>query len=231
MRSPTVSAHRRPAATNNPRVRIQCHHKAMRFPVIFTALMFLPRLVAIEVKNAPSDYPAQGAVEDFKLGAEYMVSSFSAQGESFTVDRYLIVEVGVFPQGEAKIDLSRFTLRINGKTSLMTQTPGMVAASVKYPDWTSKPEITAAAGPILIGRPPAVERFPGDRRNQRGIPGQVIETQEPKVDYGRLIETAALPEGKRNKPIAGFLYFPYDKKLKSIRTVDLLVDDKVIKVR
>ena len=203
----------------------------MRFPVIFTGLMFLPGLVAIEVKNAPSDYPAQGCVADFKLGAEYMVSSFSAQEESFTVDHYLIVEIGIFPQGEAKIDLRRFTLRINGKTSLMTQTPGMVAASVKYPDWTSKPEMTAAAGPVLVGRPPGVERFPGDRRNQRGIPGQVIETQEPKVDHAGLIETAALSEGKRSKPIAGLLYFPYDKKLKTIRTVDLLVDDQVIKLR
>ncbi len=44
-------------------------------------------------------------------------------------------------------------------------------------------------------------------------------------------ETAALSEGKRNKPIAGLLYFPYDKKLKTIRTVDLLVDDQVIKLR
>ncbi len=103
MRSPTVSAQRRRlAATNNPTIRIQCHHKTMRFPVIFTGLMFLPGLVAIEVKNAPSDYPAQGRVADFKLGAEYMVSSFSAQGESFTVDHYLIVEIGIFPQGEAK---------------------------------------------------------------------------------------------------------------------------------
>ena len=128
----------------------------MRFPVILTALLLVPGLVAIEVKNAPSDYPANGVAADFKLGAEYMVNSFSAQEESFTVDHYLIVEIGVFPQGEANIDLRRFTLRINGKTSLMTQTPGMVAASVKYPDWTSKPEMTAAAGPILIGRPPAV---------------------------------------------------------------------------
>jgi hypothetical protein len=219
------------ATSNNPTVRIQCHDKAMRLPVSLTALMLMPGLLAIEVKNAPSDYPAQGAAKDFKAGAEYLVSSFSARGQSFTVDDYLIVEVGVFPQGEANIDLRRFTLRINGKNLLLTQTPGMVAASVKYPDWSSKPVVTAAAGPVILGRPPAVERFPGDRREQRRIPGQTVETREPEVDYVTLINHAALPEGKRSKPVAGFLYFPFDKKLKTIRTVELLVDDTVIKLR
>jgi hypothetical protein len=76
-----------------------------------------------------------------------------------------------------------------------------------------------------------VERFPGDRREQRRIPGQTVETREPEVDYVTLINHAALPEGKRSKPVAGFLYFPFDKKLKTIRTVELLVDDTVIKLR
>ena len=203
----------------------------MRFPVSLAALTLAPGLLAIEVKNAPSDYPAQGSAKDFKVGAEYLVSSFSAQGQSFTIDDYLIVEIGVFPEGEANVDLRRFTLRINGKTLLLTQTPGMVAASVKYPDWTSKPVVTAAAGPVILGRPPAVERFPGDRREQRRIPGQTVETREPEVNYAAVIHSAALPEGRRTKPAAGFIYFPYGKKLKTIRTVDLLVDDTVIKLR
>jgi hypothetical protein len=203
----------------------------MRFPVILTALALVSGLSAIEVKQGPSDYPTQGAVKDFKLGAEYLANSFSAQGQSFTVDGYLVVEIAIFPQGEANVDLRRFTLRINGKTSLLTQTPGMVAASVKYPDWTSKPVVTAAAGPIILGRPPAVERFPGDRREERGIPGQVTESRSPDVDYGALINNAALPEGKRSKPLAGFIYFPYSKKPKTIRTAELLVDDTVIKLR
>ena len=76
-----------------------------------------------------------------------MANSFSAEGQSFTVDDYLIVEIGLFPKGEANVDLRRFTLRMNGKALLLTQTPGMVAASLKYPDWNSKPVVTAAAGP------------------------------------------------------------------------------------
>ena len=39
------------------------------------------------------------------------------------------------------------------------------------------------------------------------------------------------PRGNATNLSAGLLYFPYDKKLKTIRTVDLLVDDQVIKLR
>jgi hypothetical protein len=203
----------------------------MRFRFSLAALALAHGLLAIEVKNAPSDYPVRGSAADFSFGAEYMADSFSAEGQSFTVEDHLIVEIGVFPKGEANVDLRRFTLRVNGKALLLTQTPGMVAASLKYPDWNSKPVVTAGAGPVILGRPPAVERFPGDRRDQRRIPGQVAEDRGPKTDYGTLVNNAAVPEGKRNKPVAGLIYFPYSKKLKTIRTLELLVDDIVVQLR
>ena len=140
--------------------------------------MLTQGLFAIEVKNAPSDYPAQGSAKDFSFGAEYMVNSFSAQGRSFTVEDYLIVEIGLFPKGEANVDLRRFTLRVNGKALLLAQTPGMVAASLKYPDWNSKPVVTAArracdfgtaAGGGAISRRPA--RPASDSRPGSGRPG------------------------------------------------------------
>lgn len=191
------------------------------------------QLLGVEVRNAPSEYPAQGAVGDMKVGAEYMVTTFSAEGQSFSVEDHLIVELGVFPQKEANVDVRRFTLRINGKRILMTQTPGMVAASVKYPDWTSKPTLQADAGPVTVGRAPPVGRFPGDRRAERlptPDPSQTNSTK-PEVNYADLIKRAALTEGKMNRPLAGLLYFPYDGKLKSIRTVELLIDETPLKLR
>ena len=50
--------------------------------------IFVPGLFAIEVKNAPADYPVQAEVADFKLGAEYMVSSFSAKA---SLSRLIII--------------------------------------------------------------------------------------------------------------------------------------------
>lgn len=197
----------------------------------FIALTF--QLHGVEVRHSPAEYPVQGAVGDMKVGAEYMVTTFSAEGQSFSIDDHLIVELGIFPQKEANVDARRFALRINGKRILMTQTPGMVAASVKYPDWTSKPTLQAEAGPIIVGRTQPVGRFPGDRRAERRPapdPSQTNPTK-PEVDYEDLIKRAALSEGKMNRPLAGLLYFPYDGKLKSIRTVELLVDETPLKLR
>jgi hypothetical protein len=87
---------------------------------------------------------------------------------------------------------------------------------------------------VLIGRPRPTSRFPGDRRPDIGNPpGRTTadSPQKEQVDYRRLIEDASLPEGKRMKPAAGYLYFPYDGKLKSIKTVELLIDDVVLKLR
>lgn len=212
----------------------------MRFGAAVLVLSFAPALIAIDPKNSPADYPVQGAVADFKAGVEYMVRSFSGEGQSFIIEDYLIVEVGVYPQREANLDLRRFTLRLNGKMVAMTQTPGMVAASLKYPDWTAKPSVEAGVGlpgrDIVFGRRQPVQRFPGDPRAypepQRNPNGQVIDSGQPApIDYENLVKRAALPEGKFNRPLAGLIFFPYDGKLKKIRTVELLIDEIVLKLR
>jgi hypothetical protein len=205
----------------------------MRSLTTLILLSCVTQLGALDVRKSPAEYPSQIEVADMSVGVEYMVTSFSAEGQTFSVEDHLLLEVGVFPRGEAKVDLRRFTLRINGKRLLMTQTPGMVAASVKYPDWTSKPSLQANVGGVMIGRPQSVERFPGDRRipETRRSP---VDDGSPKpegIDYAGLINKSALPEGRFNRPLAGFVYFPYEGKLKSIKTVELLIDDSVLKLR
>ncbi len=189
-------------------------------------------LEAVEVRKSAEEYPAHTSVADMNVGVEYMVTTFSAEGQTFTIDDHLILEIGIFPRAESKVDVRRFTLRINGKREVFAQIPGMVAASVKYPDWTQKPTLEAAAGPIIVGRPQSPGRFPGDPRTP--LPRrQPMENESPRgqIDYGDLITKSALPEGLKNKPLAGLIYFPYDGKLKSIRTVELLIDDTVLKLR
>ena len=205
----------------------------MRFLTALILLSCAPQLGAVEVRKSPAEYPAQVEVADMKVGVEYMVTSFSAEGHTFSVEDHLLLEVGIFPRGEARVDLRRFTLRINGKQLVMTQTPGMVAASVKYPDWTSKPNLQANVGGVMVGRPQRVERFPGDRRipETRRSPVDGDSPQPEGTDYAGLITKWALPEGQFNRALAGYVYFPYDGKLKSIKTVELLIDDTVLKLR
>ena len=204
---------------------------------LFAALIvFATAATALDVRKSPDEYPVQGRTADFKVGADFMVRSFLAGGQALSIDDYLLVEVGIFPTAETTIDLRRFLLRVNGKTPLLTQSPGFVAASLKYPDWQTRPSLQAGVGMgdrgVLIGRPRPTSRFPGDRRPDVGNPpGRTTVESPPEIDYVRLMEDASLPEGKRINPAGGYLYFPYDGKLKSIKTVELLVGDVVLKLR
>jgi hypothetical protein len=192
-------------------------------------------------KANASDYPAHAAVGDFTLAAEYLVHSIPAPEGSFFTEDYLVVEAAFFgpPLARVKMSAEHFTLRINGrKAPLMTQSPGIVGASLKYPDWEQRPTVTASAGPVILGGPVPVERFPGDPNARRGpAPPRVPESEnpggqakEPAMPIEERIQRAALPEGEHVAPAGGLLFFPFRGKTKSIRSLELLYDGPAGKV-
>jgi hypothetical protein len=145
-----------------------------------------------------------------------------------------VVEVAFFPAAKngIKISSAHFTLRINNKSSLGAQSSGMVAASIKYPDWEQRPNMTAQAGPLIFGAPPAVGRFPGDQRESRPLPTPRVPDQTGTGDAGQqrdlpieeAIAKAALPEGLSSEPVKGCLFFRFEGKLKFIKSLDLMYD-------
>jgi hypothetical protein len=105
----------------------------------------------------------------------------------------------------------------------------MVAAALKYPDWSMRPQLTGVAGvgdgAVVIGRPRQVERFPGDRRpadtrmpGSGNTPVQDSETPPPE----QMVVEAALPEGPARGPISGYLYFAFKDKPKKVKSLELL---------
>lgn len=193
----------------------------------------------LEPRKDAGEYPASARTETLAIGAEYLVHSLSASGQTWFVPDYLIVEVAAFPlaKGEFALNAGNFSLRINGKkTPILPQTPGIVAASLKYPDWEERSRVEAGAGvggaDVILGRPQPVERFPGDTRPGRQrlpAPPRAPDQENPSgldkprpVSAGEAVQEAALPEGNFRGPIAGYLYFAYKGKLKSIRSLELL---------
>lgn len=189
-------------------------------------------------KPKAADYPAQAQGCDVALGAEYLVRSVSYEGRAFDTGDYLAIEVALFPpkDGAVEVSSSQFALRINGKKSLLyAQAPGLVAASVKYPDWEQRPELTGTVGMgdsgVIIGQRRTVGRFPGDRRDAdaRGPrPSQVpvptpagVETQ-PLPTAEDAINGTALPAGRFPGPVSGHLYFAYKGKTKKIKSLELV---------
>jgi hypothetical protein len=192
----------------------------------------------VPAREKPADYPAHVRLAAFALAAEFLARSLPVQDQTLFLQDYLVVEIACFPaDGPVKLSAGEFTLRLNGKKRvLLSQSPGMVAASLKYPDWERRPAIVAAGGigdaGVIVGRPQRSERFPGDPRpSQERLP-QPPRAPAPEDQSGagrtppeppeELVTKAALAETPHRYPFAGALYFPYRGKLKSIKSVELL---------
>ena len=197
-------------------------------------------------REKPADYHAQSKLSGFDLAAEYLAHSMPEQGGVIDVNEYLVIEVAVFPTTTAAptVTSGEFTLRVTNnrghKSVLSAQAPGMVAASLKYPDWDVRPTLEASAGlgntGVIIGRPPQTERFPGDPRPQQSrlpqrpkVPDQTSPTGEEKIPDAPIevrVQRSSFPEGAGPGPVSGYLFFPFRGKTKSIRALELLYESQ-----
>jgi len=191
----------------------------------------------------PAEYPAHAKLAPFTLAAEFLGHSFSGPEGMFFTEDYLVVETAFYPEPNTTFSIahSHFRLRLNNsKVPLLSQPPQFVAASLKYEDWTRRPNLTAAGGigdaGIIIGAPRQTERFPGDPRpQQRRLPNPPqAPTHEdrsgvdkaPPADPAQICIEQSLAEGEFTAPLRGYLYFPWPGKLKSLKKVELLYRNK-----
>jgi hypothetical protein len=190
-------------------------------------------------KASAAEYAAHGEMKDASLGAENLGHSVLTAKGAILVRDFLVVEVALYPKDpRMKIRMEQFRLRVNSKKdTLFPQSLGTVIASLKYTDWSTHPtaEVGASLGnaTVILGRPVPVEQFPGDNRpaEQRGpVPprapddnsGVEKSAPEPVEDT---INHLALPEGDEvHSPASGYLFFPFQSKLKSIKTLDLIYE-------
>jgi len=184
-------------------------------------------------KASELDYPVHAKLEKLAIGAEYLVHSFSSGRQMFIAKDYLVVEVALFPaKGENLVNASHFSLRVNGrKQALSPQSPEIVANALKYPDPNTGHGLqpTTQLGPIVLGQPVPVERFPGDpnARTRPLPPGAPTDNptgadKEPPLKAEELVVQAALPEGEHHGPTSGFLYFFYRGNIHRIRSLELV---------
>lgn len=192
-------------------------------------------------REKPSDYPVQVISGAVTIAAEDMGHSIPAPRGMLFAGDYLVIEVAVYSDSKEPLTLAsgHFKLRLNGKKKslLFPQSPGMVAASIKYPDWEQQRTFTVGAGMgnagVILGQPPATERFPGDRRPAESrlpqpprAPDQdstgIDKHPEPTTD--EIVQRAALAEGPVKLPVAGLVYFPFKGKLSKLKSVELIYE-------
>jgi hypothetical protein len=214
-------------------------------------LLLLPAAAAFgqgtEPKPKAEDYEVHAGTRTAAIGAEYMVHSFSRGDKAFLAKDYLVVEVALFPpKGETiEVQNSDFSLRINGrKAMLLPEAVSMVAGSLQHPEWEQpKPtgEIDAGAGNagVILGGPPRNPNpFPGSNPPGSQLPPRVpvpqdnpggVEKEQVKAEV-IAVETA-LVEGPHHAAFSGFLYFAYRGKPSSVKTLELLYRDAVLKLK
>ncbi len=194
-----------------------------------------------EPQRPAADYPVQGHLGTFTIAAENLGPAVPSPSGSVFAQDHITIEVAVYPNGPQKritLEHVNFALRINGKKMLLRpDSPGMVAASIKYPDWEDRARLEGTAGMgdagVIFGRPPAVGRFPGDNRpreREGRVPNPVPKVDNPvgqKQDDTPIEETvarASLPDGEIVAPYAGCLFFPFKGKRKSIKKLELIYE-------
>ena len=196
-------------------------------------------------KGSPEEYPVHAQDGTTGIGAEFMVHSFSGGEEMYLAKDYLVVEVALFPaKGQAiEVNAAAFWLVVNGrKPGLGAQAPSAVAASLARPEWHNGPHVEMAGGlgnaQVVLGRPPH-SSIPGNRDpTAPGPDGPPAPKDDPNGGEARprptpaaLVVETALPPGPRKGPVSGFLYFAFTGKTSSIKSLELIYNSTVLRLR
>jgi hypothetical protein len=201
-----------------------------------------------EPKAKADAYEVHGQAKSAAVGAEFMVHSFSRGEQMYLAEDFLVVEVALFPPKGTTMAVQNgnFALRMNGKKQLLLPMPAaMVAESLKHPEWQQRgggwPEMSGGVGNtgVVLGGPPRnQDPFPGSRPPGQTPPQTVpiprdnggVQKQAP-VKADELLLQTALVEGEHHAAFSGFLFFPYKGKTSGIKSLELLYDDAVFKLR
>jgi hypothetical protein len=173
---------------------------------------------ATNERQKAADYPVSTTAGPVEIGAEYLIHAIPSQRGYYFAKHFLVVDVGVFPKTGAplKVSANQFALRLNGaQLPLLAESPGAVAASLKYPDWGMPSGLSAAGGvgPVVISSDPSpVGRFPGDPN----APAPA-ENDENGPDYQ--LSLIALPDAVSERPVRGCVFFQADIKAKKIKSL------------
>jgi hypothetical protein len=167
----------------------------------------LAELRSVSARTAPADYMAQGKAGEFTVAADFVSHSVPTAHGTFTSEDYVVVEVAFYGPAGSKLKLafSDFSLKINDrKMPIPGQPNGVVFRSLTDPEW-QPPKVEEDKSKRPAGEPPPPK-----------MPFPLRRAMEQKVTK------AAMPEGDRELPVAGLLFFPYRGKDAGITAVELL---------
>jgi hypothetical protein len=170
-------------------------------------------------RATPADYQAQAQAGVVTIAAEFRGHSVPTLEATLSTEDYVAIEMGLFGSPGARIKLSPtdFSLRINGKKTLLPSQPyGLVVGTVKDPEWEPPVPAASKSKTSLSGG----EKGGQGEGNAPPAPVQIpIGVQRAMAQH---VQKASLPEGDRALPQAGLIFFQYRGKTQSIRSIELV---------
>jgi hypothetical protein len=175
-----------------------------------------PEFKGMPARMAATDYQVQGHAGSITIAADFDGHAVVTQEGNYSSEDYVVVEVALFgPAGtHLKVSAENFSLKINDKKSAYPSQPfEYLTRSLKDPDWQppdqdqekkSKTGINTGGGGD--NGPPTVPKMPLPLRR----------TMEQKV------LKSVLPEGDRELPVDGLIFFNYRGKTQNIKQMELV---------
>jgi hypothetical protein len=183
-----------------------------------------------EPRAEASRYPASTQQGQLKIGAQLLTAEQIRRAFATELNRnYLVVEVALFPGSAGPLEVSRmnFALRASGgDAASKPSNPRAVAAmtqqrSSEGRDVTVYPQVGIGYESGRTYDPvTGQERRGGGVYTSAGVgvgvgPRESAQTDKDREVMELELTEKGLPEGSANKPVAGYLYFPYPEKKKS----------------
>ncbi len=207
-----------------------------RLPIFLAAFGAVAFGQGTRPKGSPAEYPARAELKGITLAAENLGHSLSTEYGAYFLRDYVVIDIAVFSTDKKPLNFSagNFSLRVNGKRILLAQAPGLIAASLKYDEWSEHPRAMASAGVgdtgVILGAPQRTPRFPDDPNGRSRVPNPPsVDTSNENVPQRQdmlveqVIERISLPEGSRlAAPFSGFVYFPLKGKMSKLKSLELL---------
>jgi hypothetical protein len=167
-------------------------------------------------RAAPTDYPSHTQVGQLTVAAEFLGHNIPRPEGPLDSEDHVAVEVAVYGPAGAKLTFSTgdFSLRLNGKKNALPSEPyGMVVGSLKDPSWEppDQKDKKSSKGGISTG---------GGNDNEPPPPVHVpIELRRAMAQY---VTKASMPEGERQLPQSGLIFFQFRGKTNHIRSMELV---------
>ncbi len=173
----------------------------------------------LPARATPGDYQAHADAGKVQIGAEFFQHSVPTPQMMLTTEDFVVVEAGLFGPAGTKIKLSfeDFSLRINAKKNPQPSEPyALIFKSLKDPEWAPPEAVEEKKSKT------GINTGGGGKDPGSSLPPIVHVPIKLQRDWEQRARKSSFPEGDRDLPQAGLLYFQYRNKASSIHSLELI---------